>query len=279
MSALYRVTGGIPRNNAKYMQFVRSLCQNIWLQWPAPRKAQGAREESRGAWFASPRKLHPDTFTIPGFRVQCSSSWALFLLVPLTCNFCSASERSYCALGQLKVVDSPWSRSLRTTSTFMRFYHICTLLKSTFDCYCCKLFVLPCLTRGCAYFMFISTRASSVPFKLCLDLFSSRFSWKENIKGNWVITTPPITRDSEKEHLLPVTQADYAALHSWWLLTVNNYFHLSKLSLNSFLIFYAYRCVESGLQFRYQASWSAILEVIRVVFEVLDSVCFFSLQV
>ncbi|XP_015759470.1 PREDICTED: RRP12-like protein [Acropora digitifera] len=35
------------------------------------------------------------------------------------------------------------------------------------------------------------------------------------------------------------------------------------------------RCMESGLQFRYQASWSAILEVVRVMFEVLDSVLFF----
>ena len=33
--------------------------------------------------------------------------------------------------------------------------------------------------------------------------------------------------------------------------------------------------MESGLQFRYQASWSAILEVVRVMFEVLDSVLFF----
>lgn len=33
------------------------------------------------------------------------------------------------------------------------------------------------------------------------------------------------------------------------------------------------RCMESGLQFRYQASWSAILEVVRVMFEVLGKHC------
>ena len=60
--------------------------------------------------------------------------------------------------------------------------------------------------------------------------------------------------------------------HSWWFLTVNSCFHLW---LTTLLIFYAYRCVESGLQFRYQASWSAILEVVRVMFEVLDLVLFF----
>ena len=60
--------------------------------------------------------------------------------------------------------------------------------------------------------------------------------------------------------------------HIWWFLTLNSCFHPW---LTSLLIFYAYRCMESGLQFRYQASWSAILEVVRVMFEVLDSVLFF----
>jgi len=33
------------------------------------------------------------------------------------------------------------------------------------------------------------------------------------------------------------------------------------------------RCIESGLQYRYQASWAVILEVIRVMFEVLGKHC------
>lgn len=40
------------------------------------------------------------------------------------------------------------------------------------------------------------------------------------------------------------------------------------IRLNDSLDLFLHRCMESGLQYRYQASWASILEVIKVTFEV-----------
>lgn len=60
----------------------------------------------------------------------------------------------------------------------------------------------------------------------------------------------------------------YILFYSDWDL-VKTFNNMSCYNLQHTLYLFKHRCLDSGLQYRYQASWAAILEVIRVTFEVM----------
>ena len=105
-----------------------------------------------------------------------------------TVAFYSAAERSYWALEQLKAVDSPWNRSLRTSSVGVFIIIYKRQISKDFDYYCCILFVVSCLIRGFAYLLVVSTRASSTVYSLLV--FTK--SVDSNFRAIWLA---PVTRN------------------------------------------------------------------------------------